>query len=216
MTDGTLLLWVLEESPEEQRRAKIKAYVHHLARLRNVSAAAGGFISRPRYPDVLRLVWLAQLGEKATRQAMENNPFLGLADRGLFDFLAPGQRSACFVSPSPVNKHYGEHQIGFFYVNVGDEQQTEIARVETPEWVWRSPEWLDRLHGAVMAQCRLVTPYPYVLARAHELAVITTDERRQLESFVQAALLRHGVRGQPSQKQFLKGLTGGAKRAFGK
>jgi len=28
--------------------------------------------------------------------------------------------------------------------------------------------------------------------------------------------LRHGVRGQPSQKQFLKGLTGGAKRAFGK
>jgi hypothetical protein len=216
LTDGTLLLWVLEESPEEQRRAKIKAYVHHLERLRKVGAAAGGFISRPRYPDVLRLVWLAQLGENATRQAMEDNPFLGLADRSLFDFLAPGQRSACFVSPSPVNKHYGEHRIGFFYVNVGDEQQTEIARVETPEWVWRSPEYLDRLHGAVMEQCRLVTPYPYVLARAHELAVITTDERRQLESFVQAALLRHGVRGQPSQKQFLKGLTGGAKRAYRK
>lgn len=216
LTDGTLLLWVLEQSPEEQRRAKIKAYVQHLTRLRNACAAAGGFISRPRYSDVLRLVALAQLGEKATRQAMEDNRFLGLADRGLFDFLAPGQRSACFVSPSLVNKHYGEHQIGFFYVNVGDEQQTEIARVETPEWVWRSPERLERLHGAVIAQCRLVTPYPYVLARAHELAVITTDERRQLESFVQAALLRHGIQGQPSQKQFLKSLTGGAKRAYRK
>jgi hypothetical protein len=216
LTDGTLLLWVLEESPEEQRRKKVEAYAHHLARLRNAGAAVGGFISRPRYPDVLRLVWLAQLGERASRQAMEDNPFLGLADRSLFDFLAPGERSACFVSPSPVNKSYGEHQIGFFYVNVGDENQIEIARIETPEWVWRSPELLNRLHGAVMAQCRLVTPYPYALARAHELAVVATDERRQLESFVEAALLRHGIRSQPSQKAFLKSLTGGAKRAFRK
>jgi hypothetical protein len=72
------------------------------------------------------------------------------------------------------------------------------------------------LHGAVMAQCRLVTSYPYVLARAHELAVITTDERRQLEAYVESALLRHGIHGQPSQKAFLKSLTGGAKRAFRK
>jgi len=216
LTDGTLLLWVLEESPEEQRRKKVQAYIHHLARLKNASAVPGAFISRPRYPDVLRLLWLAQLGEHATKQAMEDNPFLGLADRGLFDFLAPGERSACFVSPSPVNKQYEGHGIGFFYLNVGNKDQTEVARVETLEWVWQSSELLNRLHGAVMAQCRLVTPYPYVLARAHELAVITTDERRQLESFVEAALLRHGIRGQPSQKQFLKSLTGGAKRAFGK
>jgi len=219
LTDGTLLLWVLEESPEEQRRKKAQAYVQHLARLKNAGAAVGGFISRPRYPDVLRLVWLAQLGERASKQAMEDNPFLGLADRSLFDAglrLAPGERSTCFVSPSPVNKSYGDHQIGFFYINVGDENQTEIARIETPEWVWRSPELLSRLHGAVIAQCRLVTPYPYALARAHELAVITTDERRQLESFVEAALLRHGIRSQPSQKAFLKSLTGGAKRAFRK
>jgi hypothetical protein len=115
-----------------------------------------------------------------------------------------------------VNREYGEHRIGFFYVNVGDERQAEIARIEAPGWVCGSTELLDRLHGAVMAQCQLVTPYPYVLARAHELAVITTDERRQLESFVEAALLRQGIRGQPSQKQFLKSLTGGAKRAFRK
>jgi hypothetical protein len=218
LTDGTLLLWVLEESPEELRRIKVADYVRHLDRLKQVGAAVGGFISRPRYPDVLRLVWMAQLGENVSRQAMEDNPFLGLADRSLFDFLAPGQRSACFISPSPVNKSYSgiRHTIGFFYVNVGAEGQTEIARVETPEWVYQSSALLDRLHGAVMAQCQLVTPYPYVLARAHELAVVTTDERRQLESFIESALLRHGVRGQPSQKALLKSLTGGAKRAFRK
>jgi hypothetical protein len=220
LTDGTLLLWVLEESPEELRRKKVADYVRHLDRLKKAGAAPGAFISRPRYPDVLRLVWLAQLGESenASRQAMEDNPFLGLADRSLLDFLAPGQRSACFISPSPVNKSYAEvgHSIGFFYVNVGDENQTEIARVETPAWVWQSPKLLDRLHGAIIAQCRLVTPYPYVLARAHELAVITTDERRQLESFIESALLRHGVHGQPSQKALLKSLTGGAKKSFRK
>jgi len=218
LTDGTLLLWVLEESPEELRRKKVADYVRHLDRLKKVGAAVGGFISRPRYPDVLRLVWMAQLGENVSRQAMEDNPFLGLADRSLFDFLAPGQRSACFVSPSPVNKSYSAvgHTIGFFYVNVGDESQTEIARIEIPEWVYRSPALLDRLHGAVMAQCRLVMPYPYVLARAHELAVIATDERRQLESFIESALLRHGVQGRPSQKALLKSLTGGAKKSFRK
>jgi len=218
LTDGTLLLWVLEESPEELRRKKVADYVRHLDRLRQVGAAVGGFISRPRYPDVLRLVWMAQLGENVSRQAMEDNPFLGLADRGLFDFLAPGQRSACFIGPSPVNKSYSGvgHTIGFFYVNVGEEGQTEIARIEIPEWVYQSPALLDRLHGAVMAQCRLVTPYPYVLARAHELAVITTDERRQLESFIESALLRHGVQGRPSQKALLKSLTGGAKKSFRK
>ena len=216
LTDGTLLLWVLEESPEEQRRKKIDAYVHHLGRLKATGAATGGFISRPRYSDVLRLAKLAHLGDRASREAMEEERMRGLADRSLFNFLAPGQRSTCFVSPSPVNKEYGEHRIGFFYVNVGDENQIEIARVEAPGWACGSPTLLNRLHGAVMAQCCLVTPYPYVLARAHELAVITTDERRQLESFVEAALMRHGVRGGPSQKALLKSLTGGAKKAFRK
>lgn len=215
LTDGTLLLWVLEDLPEERRRKKIEDYTAHLSRLKAAGAAAGGFISRPRYVDVLRLVWLAHLGQDASRDVIEKQT-RGLADRSLFDFLAPGERSAIFASPSPVNLQYGEHRIGFFYLNVGDESQTEIARIEAPGWVCGDPVMLNCLHGAVMAQCRLVTPYPYVLARAHELAVITTDERRQLESFVQAALLRHGVRGQPSQKQFLKSLTGGAKRAYRK
>jgi hypothetical protein len=215
LTDGTLLLWVLEDLPEDQRRKKIEDYTAHLSRLKAAGAAAGGFISRPRYSDVLRLVWVAHLGKDASRDVIEKQT-RGLADRSLFDFLAPGERSAVFISPSRVNPQYGEHRIGFFYLNVGDENQTEIARIEVPGWVYSTPDWLNRLHGAVMAQCRLVTPYPYVLARAHELAVITTDERRQLESFVEAALLRHGIRGQPSQKAFLKSLTGGAKRAFRK
>jgi len=215
LTDGTLLLWVLEDLPEDQRRKRIEDYTIQMSRLKAAGAIVGAFISRPRYSDVLRLVWLAHLGKSASRDLIDKQT-RGLADRSLFDFLAPGERSAVFVSPSPVNNQYGEHRIGFFYVNVGNENQTEIARIEAPGWVCGSPEWLNRLHGAVMAQCRLVTPYPYVLARAHELAVITTDERRQLEAYIESALLHYGIHGHPSQKAFLKSLTGGAKRAFRK
>jgi hypothetical protein len=211
LTDGNLLLWVLEESPKSCG-AKSAIYSSSGA-IENVRAPR---VYQPTLPGRVAIAWLAQLGEHVSKQAMEDHPFLGLADRSLFDFLAPGQRSACFVSPSRVNKQYEGHRIGFFYLNVGDKDQTEIARIETPEWVWQSSELLDHLHGAVMAQCRLVTPYPYVLARAHELAVITTDERRQLEVYIESALLRHGIHGQASQKAFLKSLTGGAKRAFRK
>jgi hypothetical protein len=215
LTDGTLLLWVLEDLPQDQRQKKVQDYVAHLSRLQAAGAVIGGFISRPRYADVLRLVWAAHLGKDASRDVIEKQT-RGLADRSLLDFLAPGERSACFISPSPVNLDYAEHRIGFFYLNVGNENQMEIARVEAPGWVCGNPELLNRLHGALVAQCRLVTPYPYVLARAHELAVITTDERRQFEVFVESALLRRGIQGQPSQKAFLKSLTGGARRAFRK
>ena len=54
--------------------------------------------------------------------------------------------------------------------------------------------------------------YPYVLARAHELALISTDERRDLEEMVTAALRRQGLDPRPSEKAWQKELTGGAKR----
>jgi NurA-like 5'-3' nuclease len=54
--------------------------------------------------------------------------------------------------------------------------------------------------------------YPYVLARAHELALISTDERRDLEEMVVGALRRRGLDPRPSEKAWQKGLTGGAKR----
>ncbi len=218
LADGTLLLWVLEESPEDRRCDKVEAYIQHLDRIKTAGAVLGGFTSRPRYPEVLKLVWLASLGPRASKPAMDDHPFLGLSDRDLFDFLQPGERSACFVSPSPVNKCYESYgqTIGFFYLNVGTQQRPEIARIEVPEWVYGSPALLDQIHGAILAQCRLVAPYPYVLARAHELAVVSADERRQLETFVQTSLIRHGVKSQVSQKTLLKGLTGGARRRFGR
>jgi hypothetical protein len=86
------------------------------------------------------------------------------------------------------------------------------VRLELPCWVGQDPEGRDLLHAVVWQQCQVVGGYPYVLARAHELALISTDERGDLEEMVIGALRRRGLDPRPSEKAWQKGLTGGAKR----
>jgi hypothetical protein len=211
LADGTLLLWVLEESPPERRQQKVADYLRHLDRLRSRQVAVGAFVSRPRYSEVVGLLHLADLEARLGREQLtpENfaaNPLEGLTDRYLFSFLAPGERSALFLSPSPVNDAYGEHQVHFFYLNVGPARQTEIARLEVPRWVANDRALLDLLHAAIYEQCRVPGGYPYVLARAHELAVIGGREREEFEAMIMAAMLRNDIIPAPSEKARLKQL----------
>jgi hypothetical protein len=217
LVDGTLLLWVLEESPPERRWQKVMEYLGHLERLRRAGAAVGAFISRPRHAEVVALLHLAELEARVGQEGIEQqnvdaNPLEGLTDRLLFGFLRPGERSALFVSPSPVNADYHEHQIYFFYVNVGTERSPEIARVETPRWVAAKPELLNLLHAAICEQCHVPIGYPYVLARAHELATIGGREREELEAMVIGTMVRHNLTPAPSEKARLKQLTSGGRR----
>jgi hypothetical protein len=115
------------------------------------------------------------------------------------------------VSPGQINRdHYAPrgHEVHFFYVNVVEKKQEPvIARVEVPAWVARDTEKLDLVHGAVVAQARITGDYPYALARADELAYISSRERAAFEEMVMTALLRAGVRSAPSPKAHYKRLT---------
>ena len=139
------------------------------------------------------------------------NPLEHLPDRATFATLPPGARSALFVSAKETNQeHYAPqgHEVHFFYLNVAkEEQQPVIARVEVPGWVVRDTERLDLIHGAVVAQARITGDYPYALARADELAYISSRERAAFEEMVMTALLRAGVRSAPSPKAHYKRLT---------
>ncbi len=97
--------------------------------------------------------------------------------------------------------------------------------MEIPLWVsaTRSPyqpdgAWsgryrlIDLVHAAIYHQCRIARNYPYVLARAHELALVSVQERRDLERRVIAAMARHGLRARPSEKAYLKELVGSRRR----
>ncbi len=210
LVDGTLLLWVLENLPAGVREKNVRGYLDQLDRIRRRGAAVAGFISRPRHAEVVRTLLLARLGD-VEKVRQETRGRLPPPDRFLFAFLPPGARSACFLSPSKVNQEGYDargHAVHFFYVNVAREKEPPvIARVEVPAWVVRAPDLLSLVHGGVVAQCRIAGEYPYVLARADELAYISGPERERLEEMVGTAMLRHGLPPTLSPKAFYKSVT---------
>ncbi len=211
LVDGTLILWVLDDLPAAGRKEKIAFYLRQLERIRGKGAALAAFISRPRHTEVGKLLHLARVGGDSVRARGEKNPLGRIPDRTLFAFLPPGARSARFVSPSGINRNYYEpegHEIQFFYLNVAAEgREPIIARVEMPRWVAEDSDGLNLTHAGIVAQCRILGGFPYVLARADELAYISGPEREQLEEMVGNALMSAGIVPAPSPKAYYKGLT---------
>ncbi|MBV5347240.1 DNA double-strand break repair nuclease NurA, partial [bacterium] len=73
-----------------------------------------------------------------------------------------------------------------FYLNVGTEGHPWPVRVEIPKWVADDKSKLDLLHGVLVKQCRMMgsKPYPYLLHRAHETAVVKMEEKQQIEQML--------------------------------
>jgi hypothetical protein len=168
---------------------------------------------------VVRLLHLNSLAPEAiTDEALRRlGDWERLTDGALFDFLQPGERSALFVHASPANELYYTpygHTLYFFYVNAGRAGKPALLRVEVPEWVARDPGRLDAVHVALVEQSRVSDGFPYVLMRAHELAVVTMAERRSFDEMVMGALIRQNLRPGISQKAQGKAWTGAAKRRF--
>lgn len=218
LVDGTLILWVLEDLPAEGRRAKVMAYLDQLARIRRAGAVVAAFISRPRRAEVTRLLYLASLEGDVNRASQELNPLEHLPDRAVFRTLPAGARSALFISPSPINHEYyhpAGHAVHFYYLNLAEEGRAPvIARVEVPAWVAEDPDRLKLVHAGIVAQARITGDYPYALARADELAYISSQEREAFEEMVTTALLRTGVRTTLSPKAYYKTLTRRGRRRY--
>ena len=99
----------------------------------------------------------------------------------------------------------------FFYLNVGDDKHPWLVRVEIPKWVVDDEEKLNLLHAALLDQCHMMgaKPYPYLLHRAHEIAVVKFDEKRQVEQILELELRKSGGEvDEESNKQSAKNLPG--------
>jgi len=75
------------------------------------------------------------------------------------------------------------------------------VRVEAPGWVAKNPVSLNTLHATLLQQTSITGGYPYVLARAHELAIISGPERDALDTMLAISLRKHGVGASVSLKQ---------------
>ncbi len=211
LVDGSLILWVLDDLPFQERQKKMADYLEQLDRIRQAGVVVAGFVSRPRHGEVTRLLHLANVDGDANRASQEPNPLERLPDRAVFEMLPPGARSALFINPSSINHdhyHPAGHTIHFFYLNLAHEgRRPVIARLETPAWVAQDEERLALVHGAVVAQARITGDYPYALARADELAYVSSQERGAFEEMVARTLVQSGMHMALSPKQYQKTLT---------
>ena len=84
-------------------------------------------------------------------------------------------------------------------------------RVEVPAWVAEDKKLLNDLHAVLVDQCQAISnrPYPYLLHRAHETAVVTRDEKEQVDTMISLELRNRGLKpGFKSGKQYHKDLEG--------
>ncbi len=213
MTDGPLELY-FERRETEDYRNLLNHYLEVLARLARVGASTAGYVDKPEGELVGRLLEVASLPDEELRQAGKKRPFQGVIDESLFQEILkePGERSALFsIQSLSAQKFRGELSLHFFYLNVGRPGHPHLARVEVPAWVAQDRKLLDTLHSALVAQSQILSlrPYPYILHRAHEVAVVTMMEKEQVEQMIVAEYLRRGMDpGEKSNKQSLKDLPG--------
>lgn len=220
LMDGPLLPWIRSDPAHNEALAEeIAFFAAQMARLRRVDAIPVGYVDRPGSAYVLRILELLHLPlEEITREKLRRGRYLQLADRQLFDDLAPNERTGLFEPNSEANDRYAAladgDRIAFAYLNVtrpGRGKGSAIARIEAPGWIASAPEKLDVAQAAIYANCE-PTNYPYVLARAHELAVVGDAEKADLEQMLFQALLRNGLTPEISFKAANKLLTGSGQR----
>ena len=215
LLDGSLILWGLEAYPEFVTEVLLdKGFLSCLEEVRKLNqdkrVALASYISFSRSTDVVNVLRVAICPHEPAdcdrycppNKSRECDEVAGVQDRELFlNLLGQGERSALFISQSSiVRKHYGEHQVYFFYLRVDD----EIARVEIPRWAAMDENLLNLVHVLILDQCRRGQGYPVALSEAHEQAVVTGANREEFWQLVESLCLEEKIPTLTSAKSFSK------------
>ncbi|MBN1311561.1 MAG: DNA double-strand break repair nuclease NurA [Anaerolineae bacterium] len=223
LIDGPLLLFPMSvEIPDRDQLRGI--YFSAMTRLLEIQAGLAGYVDRPSSRFVASMLHLLDTPpEEVSRRSLATNGRLeGITDIKVYDgLLQPAERTALFIQMSPQNKEFrrngGEtHEIVFFYMNVtAPDESPHLARVEIPMWVAQDRDLVATLQALIYHQCQqLMTRYPYVLTRADELAVVRSEETRQLNVMIQVAMTRYGLATEESAKQAGKNAARSSKTRF--
>jgi hypothetical protein len=217
-TDGPIELWGARDGENAGvYRESLEKYRSVLSRLQENGIITAGYVDKPAANLVLRLLELILAQREEQKNFRDYHPLRGVTDRWLYGeksapLLSPGERSAVFAIQSKTGKDYqGVLSPHFFYLNVGSVGHPWPVRVEIPKWVADDPEKMDLLQAALVEQCRMMgsKPYPYLLHRAHEVAVVKREEKFQVEQMLMQELRRQDDETDDgSYKQSAKDLQG--------
>ncbi|MFH2039865.1 MAG: DNA double-strand break repair nuclease NurA [Chloroflexota bacterium] len=213
LTDGPMEVWGPKGGNSDAYRQTVETHLVILSRLQDRDVTLGGVVDKPGANLVVRLLEIADTHVEELKDIRKKSSLRGVSDLWLFEqLLSPGERSAVFGLQSSSRVHYkGGLALHFFYLNTSRDEYPNLVRVEIPGWVAQNKNKLDMLHASLIAQCRILgsTPYPYILHRAHELAVVSFQDKQQVEQLLMVELNRAGVElGEPSSKQIEKDLPG--------
>ena len=219
LTDGPLELWGgRSRDPEEQASftKNLETYIKSLTDLHKTGASTAGYVDKPRADLVVRALEVAATPDEKLGEIRKARPLRGVTDNDLFAaLLAPGERSAVFALQTHLAEHYaGPLALHFFYLNTGSQREPWLARVEIPAWVVEDRKLLDAVHAMLIDQCAVLgaLSYPYVLHRAHEIALVSREEKEQLTRMLTSELVAQGIpMGRASHKQMMKELPGRAR-----
>jgi hypothetical protein len=214
-TDGPIELWGVRESGNaSQFQESMSDYLSVLQRLKSLNVSTAGYVDKPAANLVVRLLEVAITPQDLLGEIKKSYPLRGVTDFELYrNLLASGERSAVFSIQSRSAAAYRHEDPGlalhFFYLNVGRPDHPWLARIEIPAWVAEQQELLDSLHAILVSQSRIMgnRPYPYLLHRAHEAALVSFEERDQVTQMILLELRQRGVNvGEISYKQSAKDL----------
>ena len=213
MTDGPLELY-REPQDGADFNQTLDRYLDVLAELRTNGLITLGYVDKPGGDLIARLLELTQLDElDFAAYNQRQRRFAGVSDVSLLSGILqrPGDRSAVFAIQSEIARRFRDDlALHFFYLNVGRPGQPHLARVEIPGWVARDAVLLGTVQSVLVEQAAMLgtRPYPYILHRAHEEAIVTLLESEHVEEMIVAALESRGIATEgKSHKQYHKDLT---------
>jgi hypothetical protein len=219
-TDGPIELWGAQGNDAQAYSDVVEKYLGVLSRLQSRGVITAGYVDKPSADLVIRLLEVAMAPPMQRQEMREYHPLRGVSDRWLYGerenpLLPPGHRSPVFHMKSSAEKNYrGMLSLHFFYLNVGTQRHPWPVRIEIPEWVAKDKQKLDLLHCVFIEQCNMMgsKPYPYLLHRAHEVAVVKHEEKQQVEQMLIHELWRNEDEiDDGSYKQSAKNLGGRSK-----
>ncbi len=211
LSDGSLVPFGLLNELAWRGQGDKRAYVMlgrlmaALDRMRDAGALVAGYIERPNSAGAVHAAATVIAAGGDDVHALSS----GLHDRDLFaKLLSPGQRGALFDPNWTVNgpAHLGREghamRAAYAYLAIGP-ARPNIIRIEVPEWC-ADPESVAALTAVITRQARLGAGYPFILKAAHEEAVLTRQDQAELDSALESAMQRHGIRLTASRKQGAK------------
>ena len=215
-TDGQMELWGGHGTNIDlvsNFQQSLETYKQVLFQLYKNDVITAGYVDKPASRLVIRLLELAAIPKEDQKDIKKIHPYMGIRDIDIYSLLLrSGERSAVFSIKSKFSSSYQDKlALHFFYLNVGLPNHPWLVRVEVPSWVVENKEKLDNLHAILVHQCRTMgmRPYPYLLHRAHEVAVVSLREKEQVSEMIAAELRKRGVKLEGiSYKQSIKNLAG--------